>query len=175
MEQLREHPHHDFAVLKHVADTRRRPTVIFQHIELVRTGAHQIDADNVAPDIAGRAYPDHGYFVGIVSRHQMFRNFTCADDFATVIDVGNKRVQRHGPLADAFFKLAPFRGSENAWKHIKGDQALRIAAFSVDSECDAHTAEQGFGFGLLQAAQIVRHIAMPALKALIGLADLGTV
>ena len=47
-EQLGEHPHHDLAVLEHVADPRGGAAVVLEHEEVLGAGADEVDADDVA-------------------------------------------------------------------------------------------------------------------------------
>ena len=43
-EKIRHQPHHDFAILQHVGDAGGRADIVFENIEIVFAGAHDIDA-----------------------------------------------------------------------------------------------------------------------------------
>ena len=164
LKQLWKHPHHDLAVLQHIADTRWRAAVVFKDEEVVRPRAHQIDAHDMAVDPARRPESDHRLLVSRVLIDQTRRNAPRADDLAPVVDVEQKRIQRPRPLLDPALELAPLPGREDAREHVEGDQPVGIAALAIDREGDADPAEQRLGLRLAQAAQIVGHLGGPGIK-----------
>ncbi len=174
-EKLREHPHHDFAVLQHVAHARRSAAIVLEHVELVCAGTNEVDADDMRIDAARRAEPDRGLLEGCVAGDQMLGDAPGLDDLATVVDIRQKGVQRGSALPDATVELAPFGVGEDPRKHVERDQALGIAAFSVDCEGDADALEQVLRLTLLEAAQIVGHGFVPAFETLVSRAHLSTV
>jgi hypothetical protein len=109
-EQLGEHLQHRFAVLQHVGDAGRGAGVVLQHEELVFAGAHQVDADDMGVDIAGRRDADHLRQEGLVPRDQVDGDAAGAQDLLPVIDVVEKGVDRAHALFDPARQLAPIRG-----------------------------------------------------------------
>jgi hypothetical protein len=168
LEQLREHPHHDLAVLEHVGDARGRAAIVLEHEELVRPGAHEVDADDVAIDAPRRADVHHLPLEGLVAVDEPRGHTAGADDLAPRVDVVEKGVERAGALLDAPVELAPFVGREGAREHVKGDQPVGVAALAVDGEGDADAAEQRLGLGLLETAQLARHLVRPAVEPPVG-------
>ena len=73
-EQFREHLHHGFAVFQHVADTGWGAGIVFQHVELVFAGAHDVGADDMGIDAAWRPHADHFRQEGGVLLDQCARN-----------------------------------------------------------------------------------------------------
>ena len=169
-EQLRKHPHHDLAVLQHVADPGRGAAVILQHVEFVLGRADQIDADDMGIDPARGHKAHDGLFIGLVAIDQPRRNAARADDFATAIDVAQKGVQGAGALLDAAFQLAPLGLFEDPRHHVEGDQAVGVAALAIDGEGDADAAEQILGLGLFHLAEVLGHGFDPFTESRIGIA-----
>ena len=58
-EQFREHLQHRLPVLQHVGDAGGRAGIVFQHEEVILTGAYNVRADNVGINAAGGRYADH--------------------------------------------------------------------------------------------------------------------
>ena len=54
VKQFREHLHHRLAVFQHVADTGRGAGIVFQNVELVFAGAHDVGSDNMGIDATRR-------------------------------------------------------------------------------------------------------------------------
>ncbi|MPL71126.1 hypothetical protein SDC9_16897 [bioreactor metagenome] len=170
-EDLREHPHHDLAVFQHVADARGSAAVVFQNEELVRPGAHDVDADDMAVDAARRGEARDGALVGLVLIDQPRRDLAGLDDLAAPVDVEQEGVERAGALLDALLEPAPFELGEDAREHVEGDQPIRVSAFAIDREGDADAAEECLRLGLFQVPQFGRHRSGPVLEPCIGLAD----
>jgi hypothetical protein len=144
VEQFREHLHHRFAVFQHVADTGRRAGIVFQHVELVLAGAHDVGADDVGVDAARRAEADHLGQEGDVVFDQLARNAAGADDFLLVVDVVEKGVEGDHPLLDALRELAPFAAGDDAGDDVEGDELFGGVFVAVDREGDAGLAEDVF-------------------------------
>src|SRR5690606_1506852 len=115
---------------------------------------HDVDADNVAVDAAGRIDADHFRQEGLVLIDEFLRDHAGAQDLATVIDVIEKGVEGTGPLADAARQLAPFGGPEHARDEIERDKAFGIAPLAIDGEGDADLAEDRLGLALPQLETI---------------------
>ncbi|MEY9790548.1 hypothetical protein ABIE77_005107 [Sinorhizobium fredii] len=146
MEEFREHLHHGFPVFQHVADTGGRAGIVFEHVELVFAGAHDIGADDVGIDATRRPETDHLRQEGVVLLDQFARDSPGADDFLLVVDVVEEGVERNDPLFDALGEAAPFTAGNDAGNEIEGDELFGGISVSVDRESDARLAEDGFGF-----------------------------
>lgn len=106
-EEFREHLHHRLAVLQHVGDAGGRAGIVFQNVELVFAGAHNVRADDMGVDAARRLETDHFRQEGDVVFDQLARNAAGLDDFLLVVDVIEKGVERQNALLDALRQLAP--------------------------------------------------------------------
>ena len=168
--QLREHPHHDLAVLQHVTDARGRAAIVLEHVEFVLGRADDVDADDMGIDTARGHDADHGLFVSLVPIDQPRRDTPRPHNLAPAVNVTQKGVQRPGALLDTAFQAAPFGLLENAGHHVEGDQPVRVAPLAIDGKGDADAAEQRLGLGLLHLAEIVGHRLDPFAKPGIGLA-----
>ena len=171
LEQLREHPHHDLAVLKHVGDARRRTAVVLKHLEPVAVRPHNVDADNVAIDPTGRINANHVRQEGLVLVDQLFRDDPCPHDLATMVDVVQERIQRPAALLDAARHLPPFGRTEHTGNQVERDQPLRIAALTINREGDADLAEDSLGLALAQLEQVDPARVYPLGDLVIGSPD----
>lgn len=119
VEQFREHLHHRFAVFQHVADTGRCAGIVFQNVELVFAGPHDIGADDVGVDTARRFEADHLGQEGLVALDEFAGNATGADDFLLVIDVVEECVECQHPLLDTLRQLAPFATGDDSRDDVR--------------------------------------------------------
>ena len=162
----REHPHHDLAVLEHVADARGRAAVVLEHEEVLGPGAHQVDADDVAVDPGRRVDADHRRLVGLVAVDEVGRDDAGPDDLGAVVDVVEEGVERPRPLLHPALELAPLGLGEHPRHHVEGDQPLGVAALAVDREGDADAPEQRLGLVLLLGEHLGRGAAPPSRSEL---------
>ena len=142
--QLRKNLQHRFAIFQHVAEARRCAGIVIQHEELIITGPHDIGADNVGIDIAGRGHADHIGQIGLIIGDQLPRHLAGPQDFLPMVNVMKERVQRTHPLLDTARKLAPFAGRQNARDNIERNEALFGLFASVHVERDAGAAKKPF-------------------------------
>ena len=146
-EQLGEHPAHHLAVLQHVGDARRRAAIVFEHHEFVGPGAHEVDADDMRPDVERRPVAAHLLEIGRVAGHHRVGDDAGLHDLLVAVDIGDEGVERAGPLDRAAFDHLPFRGVEDPRDHVEGDQPVRVAALAIDREGDTDPSEQRFRLG----------------------------
>ncbi len=144
VEELREHLHHGFPVFQHVADTGGCAGIILQHVKLVLSGAHDVGADDVGVDAAGRPEADHFGDEGDVVFDQLARDAAGADNLLLVVDIVEKGVQRDHPLLDALGEPAPFAGGDDAGNDVEGDEFFGTVGMAVDREGDAGLPEDVF-------------------------------
>jgi hypothetical protein len=142
-EQFREHLQHRLAVLQHVGDAGRRAGIVLQHVELVLAGAHDVGADDVGVDVAGRRDADHLVEEGLVLGDQLDRDTAGADDFLAVIDVIEERVDGAHALLDAARQSRPFAPGNDPRHDVERDQPFGRFRLPVDIERDAGAPEEG--------------------------------
>ena len=140
-EQFGEHARHDLAIFEHVRHPRWGAAIILQHLETAGAGAHDVDADDMAVDLAGRGEVRHFGQIGAVLVDDVGGHDAGLHDLAPVIDIVQEGVERPRPLANALVQDAPFIGGEDAGQQVEGDQPLRIAPLAVDGEGDADAPE----------------------------------
>jgi hypothetical protein len=95
-------------------------------------------------DPTGRCDADHLGQEGVVLRDQLFGDATGADDFLTVVNVIEKRVDCTHPLFDPAFQSAPFSGGNHARHDVERDQTFIRLGLTIDIERDAGPAEKRF-------------------------------
>ena len=172
-EKFREHLQHGFAIFQHIADTGRGAGVVLQHKKVILAGAHNICADDMGIDIAGRAKVDHLRQKSLVLGNQINRYNTGAKNFLTVIDVVQKRVDGIDTLFNPLGQLGPFARRNNTRHQIKGNQTFFGICLAVDVECDPGSAKERFGvLGLFGQARVVL-TGKPAI--IFGIGRAGTV
>jgi hypothetical protein len=156
-EEFREHLQHGFAVLQHVGDAGRRARVVLEHEELVFVGAHDVDADDMGVDVAGRRDADHLRQEGLVPGDQLHRDTPGAQDFLAVIDVVQEGIDGAHALFDAALQARQLPARDDARHHVEGNQAFRRFLLTVDVEGDAGAAEEPFGLRrlLLQLRRVL--------------------
>ena len=154
VEQIREQPHHHFAVFQHVRHTRRNPQVVFQHVINAVTvgirGTHHVHPGDVRVNVAGHMYADHLRAILGVFQNQIFRHNAGAQNFTLVVHVFEKAVERGNALRQTPLQHLPVRRRNNARHQIKRDQALIarcIGVFvAIHGKGNAHAPENHFGF-----------------------------
>ena len=168
-EELGEHPHHDLAVLEHVADARRGAAVVLEHEELVRPGSHEVDADDVAVDPARRGDADDRGLVGLVAEHQIRRGRRRrARSRRGGRRRGGSALSARARCFTPRLQPPPFGLGEDPRHHVEGDQPLGVAALAVDREGDADPAEQRLGLLLLLGEDLGRRGLHPVEQPLVG-------
>ena len=153
-EEFRASPHHALAVFQHVADPGGRAAIVLQHLELLLAGSHDVDADHVGIDTAGRIDADHSRLKGRISIDQPLRHDAGAQDFAPVIDILEEGVERERALADAPLQPAPLGRGEDPRDEVEGDQPLRVPALAIDGEGDADPPEDRLGLRRVPAQRV---------------------
>ena len=126
MKEFREHLHHRLAVFQHVADTGRSAGIVFQNIELVFAGAHDVGADDVRIDAARWPETDHLWQEGFVALDQLLG--TRPAMISCVVDVVEESVEGDDPLLDALRQLAPFAAGNDARDQVEGDEFFGTSA-----------------------------------------------
>ena len=166
--QLGEELHHRLAVLQHVGNARRRAGIVLQNVEFMLAGAHDIGADDVGVDAAGRLHAQHFGQESLVAGNQLDGNAARLDDFLAVVDVVQKGVERDDALFDALGQPPPLGTGKDARHDVEGDQALCGLSLAIDIEGDARAPENLFGIRAL-ALQVFRRLArVPIVIALVG-------
>ena len=168
IEQLWNQLEHHFAIFEHVGDARRRAGVVFQNIEFVGTGAHQIDAGDMRPDAAGRFLANHLQTKAGVLQDQIFRNDAGAENVARAVDIGEKQIECRHPLLEPAFQSIPFAARQNARHDIERDQPLGRIGVAIDGKGDADPAEEQLGLPAACRHQLRRAVIEPALDRPIG-------
>ena len=98
--QFRKQAHHHATVLQHVGDAGRRAAVVFEHLEVVGPGAHDVDAHDMAVDLARRGEVGHFRQIGAVLVDDVGGHDARLHDFAAMIDIVQEGVQGAGALAE---------------------------------------------------------------------------
>ena len=139
-----------------------------QHVEFVLAGAHDVHADDVRVNVAGRPEIDHLRDERLVVRDQVLRHDARAHDFLAVVDVVEERVERHHALLDAERQPAPFGARDDARDDVERNQPLGGLRVAVDGERNARLAEHAFRVvGLLGEARGILRVE-PLLQARVG-------
>ena len=173
-EQFGEHGHHRLAVLEHVAHPAGRARIVLEHHELVRPGAHQVDADDVRVDPAGRSEADHLWQPGRVVAEQALGQAPAADNLLAVVKIVHEGVERAHALLDPAREPPPFGARDDARHHVERYQPLFGIVLAVDVEGDAGAAEEAFRLEALAAHPSGILFGQPLLVALIGRAHFAT-
>ena len=157
-EQFGKHLEHGFPVFQHIADPRRGPGIVLEHIKVIRPGAHNVGADDMGIDAAGRIDADHLGQKRLILGDHRGRNASGAQDFLAVIDVVQEGVDRAHALFNALGQPSPFARRHDARDNIERDQPLVGLGRAIDVEGDAGLAKKGLGLCRL-AAQMVGLLA----------------
>jgi hypothetical protein len=157
-EQFGKHVQHRLAVFQHVGNARRRARIVLQHVEIVLARAHQIRADDMGVDAAGRLDADHLRQEGVIAGDQFHRDAAGAQDLLTVINVVQKGVDGGDALFDAAGQPRPFAARNDARHHVERDQPFGRVRLAIDIEGDPHAPEEGLGLGrlVLEAGGVFR-------------------
>jgi hypothetical protein len=107
-EKLGEHLQHGFPVFEHVAHTRRGAGVVFENVELPRSGADKVDANDMGIDPARHVDADHLGLECFVLGDHLTRDAPGLQDFLGMVDVMQKGVDRPHPLFDPARQFGPF-------------------------------------------------------------------
>src|SRR6185295_4005178 len=161
-EQVGEHVHHGFAVLKHVRNAGRRAGVVLEHKELVGAGAHDVDADDVRVDAARGLDAHHFGQESRVLDDQIGGDAAGPNDLLAVIDIMHEGVERPRPLLDTGGDAAPFCGTQDPRYDVEWDQPLGHGLVAVDGKGDPRAAEQRFRLAAL-ALQVFDVLALQPL------------
>ena len=70
------------------------------------------------------------------------RNQTRFEDRLIVINVGEEFVDGGHTLGEAFLKIRPLIGGDNAWNHVRRNQPLGATLIPIHGERNADAAEQ---------------------------------
>ena len=168
IKQFRHQFQHHFAVFQHVGHAGRGAGVIFQHIEIVAAGAHQIDAGDMHPHAARRGAAHHVQAIGRVHQHQFRRDQAGLQYVLRAIDIGQEHVERLHPLLQALFQPGPFRAGDDARHDVERDQSLRGLRVSINSKGDADAAEEQFGLGASGGHEFGRAVGQPLADGAVG-------
>ena len=163
---------HRLAVLEHVADTGRRARIVFEHVEFVVVGPHEVDADDMGIDPAGWMHADHLGQKGRVLGDHLLRETPGLDDFLPPVDVVQERVDRAHPLFDPTTEFLPFALGDDARHDVEGDEPFLGLLPSVDVEGDARQPEQIVGLALFRTQSGRVFAVEPGLEICIGVAKL---
>mmetsp|Transcript_59385 Transcript_59385/g.140239 ORF Transcript_59385/g.140239 Transcript_59385/m.140239 type:complete len:469 (+) Transcript_59385:1183-2589(+) len=168
-EELGEEPHHHLAVFEHVAHAAGHAQVVLQHVVVAGTvgiaSAHDVDAGDVAVDIARHVHAHHllaelGVVQDLVGGHE-----AGLQDLLAVIDVVDEAVQRRHALGQAGLHRGPLGVGNHPRNQVEGDQAFGALAgvlVAIDREGDAHAAEDQLGLLAPLAHQRLGLIGQPA-------------
>ena len=170
-EQLGEHGHHRLTVFQHVGHAAGGAGIVLQHHEIVRTGAHQIDAHDVRVDPARRGKPHHFRKPCGIVAEQAFGQPAGTDDFLAVVQVVHEGIERLHPLFDAPAQASPFGAGNDAGHHVEGDQPLLGIVLAINIEGDAGLAEEALGLERLAAHPALILVGKPIVVPAIGLAN----
>ena len=166
-EQIRKQPHHHFAVFEHVGDAGGHAQVVFQHFELARVIAHDVDAGDVGVNVAGDIHSLHLRTVLRVAQHLFRWNHACLQNLLIVVNVMNEGIQGSHALLQARIQPDPFLVRQHARHDIEGDEAFRAFLLAVDREGDAYPVKQRIGFCPLLGQKLQRLAFEPSGIALI--------
>ena len=89
-------------VLDDVGDARWRARVVFEDIEIIFPGAHNVGADDMGVDAAGGRKPHHLRQKRRVAGDEIHGDTSGAQDFLAVVDVLEKGIYRANALFDPF-------------------------------------------------------------------------
>ena len=160
-EQFGKHVHHRFAVFKHVGNARRGTGIILKHEKFVRAGAHQIDADDMRVNAPRRQKADHLAQESGVVLQKADRQPSGADDFLTVVNILQERVDCANALFDTTRDLGPFARRHDARDDVEWDQPFFGLVIAVNRKGDARAPEELFGLTRFTAQLLDVLIAEP--------------
>ena len=152
-EDLRPHPLHHATVLDHIGDTRGRPEVVLENVELAARVAHQVAADHVGVDAAGDLDPAELAAVPTRAEDELRRHEAAAEDLLLVVDVVQEQVERPDPLLEPTLDPPPLLRRDDPRDEIERDDLLEPARILVDGEGDAARLE-----GQLRRDLAARHV-----------------
>jgi hypothetical protein len=163
-EQLGTQPQHGLAVLQHVADARRGARIIFEHEEIIRAGADEIDAADVRPNSMWRSHAgDLGPELRI-AEYQILREDAFLQNASLAVDIVQKRVDRLDPLYETLRQACPFVMQEYARNDVERNDPLGSLVLAVHGKRDAQLSKRGFGGGLPATQLRVRRVLDPAAQ-----------
>jgi hypothetical protein len=148
-EELREQPHHHFAVLEHVRDARGHAQVVLEHAELACIVADDVDARDVRVNAAGDIDALHFRAVLRVTEHLLGGNDAGLQDLLIVVDVVDEGVERPHPLLEAGLEAGPFLRGKHPGHDVEGDQPFGAFLLAVHRKGDADPVEEGIRLGAL--------------------------
>ena len=147
-EKLGEKPQHRLAVLHHVGDAGRGAGVVFQHVELVRPRAYEVDTGDMRIEPGGGLDSCHFRPERRVREDEILRHDAGLHDVAVAVDIPDEGVQRLDALLEPLSEPVPFTVGEDARQDVEGDDAFRALFVAVNRESDADPPEKGLGLGL---------------------------
>ena len=155
VEERREHPLDHLPVLQHVADTRRRAGVVFQHEILAVGGADQVGAADVDVDSSRHIDANELASKEAALEHEPCRHHAVSQDVLLVVDIPEKEVQGVDSLRETCLDLPPFRGRNDSRYGVHRPHPFDPFLGAVDREAHAVLPHREIGHRLA-AAKIVR-------------------
>src|ERR1051325_2924755 len=140
-------------VLENVRDSGRTAEVILQNVNLAVAMANEVSSSDVAPNTP--RWFQALTFLAIPFRrsNDMRGNDAVFEDFGSVIEVVDEKVQRENALFKAALDAIPFGGGHDAWHQVEGERLLDPGTLAIDVESNSHLDESAVG-GLLTVAQL---------------------
>ena len=142
LEQWCELTLHRCSVLEHVAGTRGRAEVVFEHEVLAVLVAHDVDARDMRIDAPGRVDVDHLAAKVLRAEDERGRNPAVAQDSLVVVDVVQEEVERTDPLDQAALDVGPFVLRDDARDQVEREDPLEAFLLAVDREADPLVEER---------------------------------
>ena len=170
-EQLGREPHHDFAVLQHVGDARRRAHIVLEDVEVLLADPHQVDAGDVGVHAARQLEPlRHRDELG-VHQHLLLGDHAGAADLALAVGVGQEGVERAHALHQALVQVLPFVPGDDARDDVERDGGLGAVDRAIGAEGDAVAAIEEVDLVARRGEPLGRGAVQPVGDTAIGRTD----
>ena len=176
LDQVRQEPLHDAAVLEHVRHAGRAAQVVFEDVELAVLVAHQVRAHDVAKHVFGRTHSPARGQVAIGALDEGPGHDAIFQDALRAIDIAQEQVQRGDALHEPALDVVPITGRKDPWHHVEGEDLLGASLVAVHVERDAQIQKHLLGAALLRRQVFGASLFEPTGQeraALAGLSGLG--
>ena len=117
--QIGEQAHHHVAIFEHIRHTRRGAQIVFEHIERVVPDLDQVNARDMDVDVVRYGNAAHFGAEQVIAEYLLRWDNSGLDDFLTVVDVLEKRIERAHPLAAAVGQFFPCPRPQDARNDVK--------------------------------------------------------
>src|SRR5262249_22928322 len=129
---------HDLPVFQHIGNAGGTTQVVLQHIDFTIAMPHEVGASDVTPDAAWRIPANALLAIGRGGKKNFARDDAVLDDFLTVVNVVNEKVQRTNALLESPFNAGPFLGGDDARKDVERKNFFHASLLAINVEGDAH-------------------------------------